>query len=151
VCLPPLDVERLVVPVLLWELGVGIGVDARHRGGATGLPRGPTEARRHGERGVSRSCRGGRGATSPIPPLPGRDCPSWPARTPCAWPCGACARWSGRTTRRSPHLHPSPVTKRHRQRWVLLALDEETDRGRIKRTAAAVEQVRRPVDRKNRA
>jgi hypothetical protein len=38
------------------------------------------------------------------------------------------------------------------QRWVLLALDEETDRGRIKRTtsvAAAVEQVRRLVDRKN--
>jgi glycine cleavage system pyridoxal-binding protein P len=29
------------------------------------------------------------------------------------------------------------VTKRHRQRWALLALDEETDRGRIKRTAAA--------------
>jgi hypothetical protein len=40
-------------------LGVGIDVDARHRGGATGLPRGPTEARRHGERGLSRSCRGG--------------------------------------------------------------------------------------------
>jgi hypothetical protein len=58
-CLPPLDVERLVVPVLLGALGVGIGVDARHRGGTTELPRGPTEARRHGERGLSRSCRGG--------------------------------------------------------------------------------------------
>jgi hypothetical protein len=57
--LPPLDVERLVVPVLLGALGVSVGVDARHRGGATGLPRGPPEARRHGERRLSRSCRGG--------------------------------------------------------------------------------------------
>lgn len=57
VCVPPLDVERLVIPVLLGPLGVGVRVDARHGGGAPGVPRGPAEARRHGERRLS--CGGG--------------------------------------------------------------------------------------------
>jgi hypothetical protein len=54
-CIPPLDVERLVVPVLLGPLGVGVGVDARHGGGAPGVPRGPPEARRHGQRRLGSS------------------------------------------------------------------------------------------------
>ena len=61
VCLPPLDVERLVIPVLLGPLGVGVRVDARNGGGAPGKPRGPAEARRHGERRLSCGGRGGGG------------------------------------------------------------------------------------------
>ena len=61
VCLPPLDVERLVIPVLLGPLGVGVRVDARNGGGAPGKPRGPAEARRDGERRLSCGGRGGGG------------------------------------------------------------------------------------------
>ena len=35
-CLPPLDVERLVIPVFLGALAVGVRVDARNGGGAPG-------------------------------------------------------------------------------------------------------------------
>jgi hypothetical protein len=74
-CIPPLDVERLVVPVLLGPLGVGVGVDAGHGGGTPGVPRGPPEARRHGQRRLGSSgggVRRGRKAAAAIPVARGR-------------------------------------------------------------------------------
>ena len=67
VCLPPLDVERLVIPVFLGALAVGVRVDARNGGGAPGKPRGPAEARRHGERRLSRGGGVGRGGDAAAP------------------------------------------------------------------------------------
>jgi hypothetical protein len=64
--LPPLDVKRLVIPVFLGPLGVGVRIDARHGGGAPEKPRDPAEARRHGERRLS--CGGvGRGGDAAAP------------------------------------------------------------------------------------